>query len=94
LGIYIVSIGEETDSTDYDGTHVVPAEGGLIDLLQSQATTLIGVLKIDVRSNFGAGIIEAMSHRDVSELVVEVLESGVSARSFSGDDGDFRHLEN
>jgi hypothetical protein len=82
---YIVGIGKETDSTDYDGAHMVPTEGGFINLLQCKATTLIRVLERQISglilevAAYGAG-----SHLDVSELVVEVLERSVSTGGFSG----------
>ncbi len=35
--------GEETNTSDHNGSHMVPAEGSLVNLGQSETTTLVGV---------------------------------------------------
>lgn len=39
----VVGISEETNTSDYDGADVVPAEGGLVNLGESETAALVGV---------------------------------------------------
>lgn len=39
----VVGVGEETNASDEDGADVVPAERSLVNLGQSETTTLVGV---------------------------------------------------
>ena len=42
----IVGIGEETNTGNDDGTHMVPAKGRLVNLGQGETTSLVGVLDV------------------------------------------------
>jgi len=51
---YIVGIREEADTSDDDGANMVPAEGGLVNLGESETTTLVGI------SNVGIVVVEVV----------------------------------
>ena len=42
-GENVVCVREETNTSDYDGTYVVPTEGCLVDLSKSQTSALIWI---------------------------------------------------
>lgn len=42
----IVRVREEADSGHENGSHMVPAEGGLVDLGEGKTTPLIGILDV------------------------------------------------
>lgn len=50
----IVGIREEADTSDDDGANMVPAEGGLVNLGESETTTLVGI------SNVGIVVVEVV----------------------------------
>lgn len=39
----IERVGHETNTSDHDGTDVVPSKGGIVDLLESESSALMGV---------------------------------------------------
>jgi hypothetical protein len=46
LEAYVVGVGEEAHAGDNAGTNMIPSKRSLVDLGQSQTTTLIGILNV------------------------------------------------
>jgi hypothetical protein len=44
---HIIGIGEETNTGDNTGADVIPSEGSLVDLGESETTSLIGIVDVD-----------------------------------------------
>lgn len=64
----VVAVREETGTSDQNGAHMVPAEGGLVDLGKSKASALIGIfdmlqlISILARVDAHVGGYEQQSH--------------------------------
>lgn len=49
-GEKIVGIGKKSDTSDYDGTNMIPSEGSLVNFGKSQTTTLIWISNVSLVS--------------------------------------------
>ena len=73
---HIIGIGEEANAGDNTGADVIPSEGSLVDLGESETTSLIGIVDVD---------------EVVMEVVVGIVTSGSLLDSRDHDEGWCRH---
>lgn len=80
----IVGIGEETDTTDNNGSDMVPAERGFVNFSESESSALVWILDVSLCPELVH--VRVNSKRDTDIVVVKVVEGGVTTSSVGGHD--------